>query len=1022
MAAPSAPSSPPPASSLAAQLLAHHVPLPLLLFSDNERSAGMRLEWCNDAARRSFRLGGSSSNGLGGEEDVLTQASELFAERDVKALLMKLASLDEAEVEREKVAAGLLAQTVADDGRSHPMSSQDDELDADYRAAWAAEGQPIEFRRHRRKRSNASRTVGKAASTTATETWWAEARVKTVQLPASDGRRYGRTCFSVLLLRPLDNVPTAGPVSTRTTAVAANAPALTLSSPLSPNEASASAAQPIAKPQGMLSSALRQDSASTTTATSGPFAVPSSERTPTLTATQRGEDYGGYWGRVSTAGGNAAAATAHSQAQDYVSSSGATSASATPMMGSSMNDSSMAPPPAPSSSSQYSYQQQSRRPSMPGLRLSHLPSPTLSSDTATASSRGSNRSLLSNDSGAAHSVTSAGSSVVTTSSAFQPPAHFTSHSSGSAGVRPGFSPSYSQRGSDETDRTMMGARTSSSNSNMSNAVDPTSGLGISVSSAGIHLSQSVAMDTPSSHATTMMNAPTATTTSAPGSDGDVTMSLSMPPPLPPSAATAHSPRPTSLPPPAPKPRAVRPDPSQLLRFATLGSLPKTGVIIADADLATGFVNPLARELLMGVPSRKYTNTTGGTKRKAAAAARRDADEDEDDAMDGGEGDDERRGNVDLDGAWWNSGWWSADDSWSSLSSGTTGTASNGGAGGSAAGTSGRGAGGSDAGSFFPPNSSHSDTRPNPFDGKDLMHSAIIASGEGKRAVGGTVKVGKPHESNRYRTTVAAILARSLVNEEKREAALRGVHSSRGGDVKGRWEAAGERPPLESGNMAQQAANSSSATAASSSASSPNPSTFANGPSFVGVGTKQGKKPYKVFDHSFSQRIIDPFEPLLDICARKGEYPTSIEEEDDPDAAVSGMIVGIEVEVWETIPSTSSSTGYTTSTSSAGANANDGLVPSSFVTSSSGTNRKKRVRRRLVEITAAPIFAPGGGPNGDKGTHLGGVLLLRDVTDEKRAVPIGTVQSLSTLRDSSKRKKKAHGDAYFKQVSLVHVTR
>ncbi|KAK4048495.1 hypothetical protein OIO90_005826 [Microbotryomycetes sp. JL221] len=437
------------------------------------------------------------------------------------------------------------------------------------------------------------------------------------------------------------------------------------------------------------------------------------------------------------------------------------------------------------------------------------------------------------------------------------------------------------------------------------------GMGISVTSAGIQLSQSVPIVPGADSSQHSIGAIGAHSESPPGF----------------SARRGSSPRPTALPPPPEAPVTRKPEPSDLLKFAALGSLPKTGIIVADTELSFGFVNDLAREILMGVPVSKHSTSPGPKYRPEHLSD------------------------------WWNAGFWSADDAWSSLSSGTGTTMS---------GSTGAG----ENRSFFPPGSSHSDTRANPFEGKDLMHNAIIASGEAQRLSGKAgLRIGKPSESNRYRTTVAAILARSLINEERREAAMWG------NDSKGRWAAAGEVPPTQGVDSSSPGANPS-------------------GPSFVGVGTKQGRKPYKVFDSTFSQRIIDPFEPLLEICARKGQQPpVATEDDDDDDSAVSGMIVGIEVEVWEA--------------------ENVPAPHGTFTKLSAASSRRKRVRRRLVEISAAPILAPT--MTGETTQHLGGMLLLKDVTDDGKRL-IGWGSGLrQPLKEGVKRKKKASGDAYFKQI-------
>ncbi|KAK4049786.1 hypothetical protein OIV83_003842 [Microbotryomycetes sp. JL201] len=496
------------------------------------------------------------------------------------------------------------------------------------------------------------------------------------------------------------------------------------------------------------------------------------------------------------------------------------------------------------------------------LRLSALPSPATPplSSAGTGSSRSSRGSMLSNG-------------TIATTSSFQTSIHSQAPSTPPRPVLPSGLPT------------------------------ELLGMGISVTSAGIQLSQSVPIESVNREDI---------------SSGSPTMSSNL------AVRRGSSPRPHVLPPPPEPVQPKKPEPIDLLKLAALSSLPKTGVIVSDSELAYGFVNDLAREILMGVPATRNSTSPGPKHRPEHLSD------------------------------WWNAGFWSADDAWSSLSSGTATTVS-----------------GGENRSFFPPGSSHSDGRANPFEGKDLMHSAIIASGEAQRIEGGgknSLRVGRPSDSNRYRTTIAAILARSLINEEKREAAMWG------NDAKGRWAAAGEVPPT-------QGVDSSSPTA--------NPA----GPSFVGVGTKTGKKPYKVYDSTFSQRIIDPFEPLLEICARKGEQPPQVESDEDDDSAASGMIVGIEVEVWET---------------------DNAPTPDGTFTKVSGaSSRRKRVRRRLIEITAAPILAPT--MAGDVPQHLGGMLLLKDVTDDSKR--LGALQhgSRLLLKDGVRRKKKSAGDAYFKQI-------
>jgi hypothetical protein len=343
-------------------------------------------------------------------------------------------------------------------------------------------------------------------------------------------------------------------------------------------------------------------------------------------------------------------------------------------------------------------------------------------------------------------------------------------------------------------------------------------------------------------------------------------------------------------------------------------------------------------------------------------------------------------NEDLPEEWWNFGHWSVEDEpWSSVS-GASGSVNS-----------------STSGPFFPSvNSPAAVDRSNPFEAKDLMYSAIIAAGEatevekGKGTAGTGLRIGKPVESNRFRTTVAGILARSLVGNEKRKIALRGekVPGRPSPTVNPLQHAAatsGVKSPGGQSNGSGSVHSGSSRTSSSTQV----PGFIAAG----GVGA-QGRKPYKVFDQSFSQRVIDPFEPLIEMCARRGEQPPTMneEEEDEYDRATNGMIVGIEVEVWEAAADSKSAAERSEMKSNSFVTAN---VPAMQL-------RKKRVRRRIIEVTAAPLFAPS--KQGTK-QHLGGVLLLRDVTDDQRRLGMREPPP-----SQLKKKSKGSGETYFKQVS------
>ncbi|GAA5842934.1 hypothetical protein JCM11251_002938 [Rhodosporidiobolus azoricus] len=476
-----------------------------------------------------------------------------------------------------------------------------------------------------------------------------------------------------------------------------------------------------------------------------------------------------------------------------------------------------------------------------------------------------------------------------------------------------------------------------------------------------------------------------------------------------------SPRPTALPPIPAKPPPSQPDLPSLLKYATLANLPNCGVIISDADLASGYVNGLARELLMGVPASEGVSSP--TKEGGSNGGMRDE--------------------------WWNLGAWSVDDEpWSSMSASSAGQAST-----------------TSSQPFFSPSA---DLRANPFDAKDLTFGAIIAAGEataterGKGTAGSTLRIGRAAESNRYRTTVAGILARSLVCDERRKAALGktaagggppSAGSGSGSGSSGLAAAAHHNPYAHlQGFSTFGAMRSPGGMSVSSGASSSGGSQSTTGgqlPSFVaagGVGGPGMKRPYKLYDWSFSQRIVDPLEPLLEMCARRGEEPPppSADDSDDDDetsvggAVTQGMIVGVEIEVWEASPAAAASSSSANSPSTATAtpslsasssttttsSVSNSALPSSlrndsFVTSTSAgaglfTGRKKRVRRRIVEITAAPIHAP----RADGGKqHLGGVIILRDVTNSRRRGFGGADDDRSSARKGKGKK----GEAYYKEI-------
>jgi hypothetical protein len=135
------------------------------------------------------------------------------------------------------------------------------------------------------------------------------------------------------------------------------------------------------------------------------------------------------------------------------------------------------------------------------------------------------------------------------------------------------------------------------------------------------------------------------------------------------------------------------------------------------------------------------------------------------------------------------------------------------------------------------------------------------------------------------------------------------------------------------------------------------------------GATESKKPYKVFNSSFSQRILDPLDPLLTHACNPSIYGS-------PQPAFTTqsnhVIVGIEV---------------------------DTSTPSS---------PRRQIVRRLLEVTNAPLS--------HAGVHIGGMLLLRDVTVGQGGGPthpndLGCVAKPHGIE----------GDTYFRHVSLPFLT-
>lgn len=73
-------------------------------------------------------------------------------------------------------------------------------------------------------------------------------------------------------------------------------------------------------------------------------------------------------------------------------------------------------------------------------------------------------------------------------------------------------------------------------------------------------------------------------------------------------------------------------------------------------------------------------------------------------------------------------------------------------------------------------------------------------------------------------------------------------------------------------------------------------------------------------------------------------------------------------------------------------------------------QRKRIRRRIVEVRGAVIRKP-------DGSHLGGMLILRDVTDERRVAPsmLSDLEGVTKIRELTGKKLSENGEGYFKQI-------
>jgi PAS domain-containing protein len=369
-------------------------------------------------------------------------------------------------------------------------------------------------------------------------------------------------------------------------------------------------------------------------------------------------------------------------------------------------------------------------------------------------------------------------------------------------------------------------------------------------------------------------------------------------PLSPPQSSSSTP-PVSIIPPAPQPASsplltassqhslLRPDELSHLAYASLSSLPRTGLMLISNDLSRGYVSNMARELLQGLrlspPDEK----------------------EEEEALSG----------------WWDDGIWVAEEV-----SGTSWDESD--------------QDPSVAGDQSPSTSLRRKTSESSLRILDGDTSAMDNSGSWKRR------------------TVASILERSLIMSRNRRKRRRSAASPEA---------------LTDGNHMPSPVPTSSPTP-------PTPGVFTSDGFDYSDFQVPSRKPYRIFDATFSQRIVDPLEPLLESCAQNGL---------EADSALGGMkavVVGIEVDV---LPS-SQPLGETFVT-----------VVDEEPTSDSPTRERltKVMRRRVVELTGAPIRRP-------NGTHLGGLLMLRDVTDTR------TVEKVD---DPKVKEKSTIGDAYYKRI-------
>lgn len=416
-----------------------------------------------------------------------------------------------------------------------------------------------------------------------------------------------------------------------------------------------------------------------------------------------------------------------------------------------------------------------------------------------------------------------------------------------------------------------------------------------------------------------------------------------------------------------------PDPLTVLKFATLRNIPGCGIILASKDLRGGYVNPKARELLMGIGAEAESRASSS-------------------AADGGKG-------LDSDDArfWWEEGTWIGDDGWEKWE-------------------------GDGFWSGMPDEQGDEHARGTQSEGRDGQEGQD-GSGEkrGRSSERGSpktpVEIGQPTMG--YKTTVSTILYRSLQRPPRKkqrgvDGAIHPGHSSKlssggAGSSMGRPSSfQADSSPLASNEyrpadpQEEEEESAFDLRAHYNASSQPNQQTGESSKAFGNAPAKP--KPYKVYDATFSQRVLDPLEPLLEMCARRGEEPSI------PLGGHGRIVIGIEVELPESAQVDNEAVGFAQVGNSSVVVFSG--IPDSFQKMDAdfgpGKRHRRRVRRRMVEVTGAPLKSP------VDGQHLGGMLILRDVTDElgeERGIESVGTRALM----ASKKRDPETGQAYFKQI-------